>query len=220
MASDPDYDLSSVVGEQVQGLRFIRLFLLALGCVFLGPWAVFVLPLFFESPHPISTCFRVCTAYPTSLYWVMASLQTGVYLFLGLFTIFGALYLRRAAPTRLAVTTRGLCLTLANGRTAEVRWPSRWSYYPLTDYREAPQSVRNANPPGLLQVGGRSIRLTSQAVDGILAMAKAVGCRVGSFRGDATRTSSDPGFVVSYRIWGPPRGRAQPASPAHASRLS
>ncbi len=201
------FDLSRVASKSPLAARSASRWLLGIGLAFLVGWGVAILPNFFLPARALWWCYRGCVLAPASAYWIGLALWTGVVLFLGVFATVLGLASGRPAPTRVSVGQSGLTFVLPTGRTFFERWPSRWAYIPLNDYRQSPRSYQSRNPPGDIRAGGRACPLTGDAIDGILSMARSVGESAEARRLDYTRRSEDPGVVITYYITGKSKKR-------------
>ncbi len=174
----------------------------------LAAWAIFVLPLFFQPPRWLFVCGKgACSWVPPSGYWITVALWTGVLGFLAAFSFY--LVLAGSGPGSLRVTVGpwGMRFTLPRDREIGTRWPSRWSYFQISDNREAPRAYQRENPPATIQVRLAHFPLTSEAADGIIAAAREYGMFAGTARLDLTRTSQDPGVLLIHTIRGGSKGR-------------
>lgn len=208
MSPGASFDLSSVAAIAPRRIRATRRVFWGVGLVLLG-LAASLAPGLVGIHATLWLCYAACVASPGSGYWLALSLSMGWTLFLGLFFVIVALWLSRTSPIHLTLSSSGLEFRLPGGKTFSKRWPSRLAYYPLYDYRGAPGSSQRRNPPGEINAG-RWVRLTGEAVDGILSAARSVGLDVRGFKVDITKTPSDPGVLSVYQIWGRAKQQTHP----------
>jgi len=130
--------------------------------------------------------------------WPLGVVIVAIFIAGGCFFFGLALYLRSIGPLRLAVASRGLVFSDGPNRHFMIKWPS--GTWPLTvfDNRQGPVSSRALQ--GAVNRGFRYIPLTSDALDGILAVARESGLTITDGRADATKNSQDPGVHIYHNI--------------------
>ena len=185
MSPPPEYDLSSVASLSVRQTRVSR-------------WVAYFFAVFLWG---LSASLAIVRWQASSSGFVNDpdGLALVVYMVaLGFVILCFGLYFRRWGPSRLVVSASGLEFSDGPSRPFTVPWPS--GAWPLAVYDERQAPVFRRGPPGSVHRRFRFIPLTSEAVDGILAVARESGLTVTDGKVDMTRSSQDPGIVIVHNI--------------------
>ncbi len=106
---------------------------------------------------------------------------------------------RWGGPSRLLVSREGIKLEYPNGKEVFSRWPGRLSYWRVEDFREVSPPLEDLPVQGRTFVsGGRTLRLTGPALDGILSGAKDAGLLVTTIRIVSRHRKWTGRFVTHY----------------------